>query len=65
MNTAYEAERQAAKEEKQEMKTRYCKHGNQVAKYVCPDCANDKLAQRQKQADKARFSAQLKRIRGI
>ena len=43
---------------------RYCPHGGNVRLGPCPDCANEKMRRRQRKADRARFKAQLARIRG-
>ena len=41
-----------------------CKHGGDATKYVCPDCANEAMAKRQRKLDRAEFKARIARIKG-
>jgi hypothetical protein len=46
------------------MRARVCRHGNDPQRGLCPACANEQMARRQRAADRARFAAQLRRIKG-
>jgi hypothetical protein len=46
------------------MNTKTCKHGNARRLGICPQCANEAMAKRQRAIDRAAFKARLARIRG-
>jgi hypothetical protein len=43
---------------------RYCKHGNDLSSYICPECDYEKTRKRQTAIDRIRLKNQLARIRG-